>query len=367
MHKSKYIGGFGPYKKGYHFLPYTSPNFIDAFFKGDLNVDGEIFAQSNSVILSNTVSLGASNELPIIEDFLTNKQSYFVLNTITDGKSGGPQYVDAFDPFTKDDPFGQQQPVDTDTFNSIPFVDNLTGEEAYYVQVIVPSLFNGITYTWYLRSLTGFTNSYIKAYNGIVTDPTQEGENWKSNTTKEVKEKTNLVNDIGGAGIDITYPLGKSYFQKAGDNLSFYLIADNNFTIQGRTFPPFPPYSNESPYIVVDGTIWKSSIVLNENLSVPRLIDDTSSGDDLVIKQEENIAIGVITSSIELTIESNVTHFKVRDQDENISNSNSVNLVLDPGVDELEMMFKNDFVDVFKDSNDVWSYYNYRTNKGELV
>ena len=244
-------------------LPFTvsGTGLKDAFFKGDITAFGEILAQGNSLILANTIALGGSNELPFMENLLNGQQSYFGLNPITNGESEGLTYVDAYDPYTKDDPFGMQQPNDPETFTTTPFVDKITGETKYHATVIISSQFSGITYTWYLRSLTGFVNGYLKGYIGAVTDPNQDGENWKSNTDKDIINKENLITNTGGAGIDIEFPLGKSYFQKQGDDLTFFLICDNDFTYQGITVPLPPPYSNEIPYIVVDGTLWRPRLV----------------------------------------------------------------------------------------------------------
>lgn len=226
-------------------------------FLDDVTVSGELFTQGNTVIISDTIGIGGSNELLILENILNGHQSYFATNTITDGVSNGAMIVDAFDPFEKTDPQGQQQPDDSETFSSTLFVDIDTGEDKYYLGEIISSLSDLITYEWFIRSLTGITNCYIKAWIGEVTDPNTEKPNWKTNTTKEIINKENLVTNVGGAGIDIPFLLGKSYFQKAGDTLSFIIIADNPFTLQGATFAATAPFSTEIPYILARGTNWK--------------------------------------------------------------------------------------------------------------
>lgn len=225
----------------------------------DIVSDGEVFLESDSLVISSTISLGGSSELPIITNMINGKQSYFALNTITDGASDGVKYVDAFDPFTKTDPQGQQQPDDSETFNSTPFVDDLTGKNKFFLRETISSIADLITYNWYVRSLTGFTNAYIKAWVSEVSDPNEPNPNWKSNTNKDIKNETNLLTNVGGAGVDILFKLGESYFQKAGDTLTFIIIADNNFTMQGATFIAPPPFSTEIPYILADGTNWKET------------------------------------------------------------------------------------------------------------
>lgn len=100
----------------------------------------------------------------------------------------------------------------------------------------------------------------------------------------------------------------------------------------------------------------------------PRLVDSDTTGDDLVIKNGEDIVIGVLTADIALTIETNTKIFTVRDKDGNILPiTQEVNITLSGG-DSLTLGFKDDYVIVSQDEEtDDWSFYNYRNGKGEAI
>ena len=263
----------------------------------DLKSLGEIESESNSVVISSTISLGGSSELLVLKNMINDKKSYFILNEITDGVSGGAKYVDAFDPFTKTDPQGQQQPDDSETFTSTSFTDDLTGETKYFIGEVILSTQAVITDNWYIRSLTGITNGYIKAYIGDVTDPNEPNPNWKTNNDKDIKNKTNLVTNVGGAGIDIPFKLGESYFQNTGDDLSFIIIADNPFSLQGATFAASPPYSTEIPYILADGTNWRSTGLVKQSTQGWAFYTDDVSADLVVTTSDTKLLINGLGSN----------------------------------------------------------------------
>lgn len=239
--------------------PYTvnGDNNEDGTTKGDWTIFGELLVQGNSVIISNTLGIGGSNELLFIENMLNGNLSYIASSEVINGISGDPRIPELFDPFVKTDPQGQQQTDDSETFSSTPFVETETGITKHFLSEVFFSQIDLITFRWYIRSLSGLKNAYIKAWIGTVTDPNTLEPNWKSNTDKEISNKTNLVTNIGGAGIDIPFKLGKSYSQKAGDTLSFIIYADDPFSLQGATFVAPPPFSTQIPYITADGTNWK--------------------------------------------------------------------------------------------------------------
>jgi len=100
----------------------------------------------------------------------------------------------------------------------------------------------------------------------------------------------------------------------------------------------------------------------------PRLVDSSTSGDDLVIKNGEDIVIGVLTGTLALTIETNTVIFTVRDKDENILPVTKEVTITLSGGDSLTLGFKNDYVIVNQDEvTDDWSFYNYRNGKGEII
>jgi hypothetical protein len=244
-------------------LPYTVTDTIDANFKGDVYASGDFFAQANSIVFENQLSLGASGTSPFFSNLDTGSIAFISGSKVENSVSLPPSYLDRFNPFTKNDPNGQPQPDDSLTFNATPFVETLSGENKYYYAVTLTSTGTFVTDIWYIRSLTGITNSYLKAYKGVETDPNSTSTFWKTNTDKQIKEKTGLVSDIGGAGIDITYLLGNSFIESTGDQFTYIFIADNNFTVQGQNFG----VGVDIPYIKGDGSEWRESTVSSNSNS----------------------------------------------------------------------------------------------------
>ena len=239
--------------------------------QGDVYADGEYFAQQNSTIYANNIKVGVTGDKLVITDVETEKQSLIARNEIDSGASTGTKDIFRYAPFTKSDPLGQLQPDDSLTFNSTSFVEDLTGDTKYYYQVTLPASNKLVTDIWYFRSLTGLDNSYIYVYKGAVDFSTLTGQQdtkcWASNTPKEIRTKTNLVNDAGGSGVDIEYKLGNTFFEKPGDIFTYVFVCDNNFTTQGQTYTGV-----DVPYIKGDGAKWgvvntSSKVIINGNLS----------------------------------------------------------------------------------------------------
>tara|TARA_R110002020_G_scaffold40164_5_gene118926 strand:+ start:711 stop:2324 length:1614 start_codon:yes stop_codon:yes gene_type:complete len=253
--------------------PYSVDDGTDnARFKGDVYADGEYFAQQNSTIYANNIKVGVTGNKLVITDVETGKQSLIARNEIDSGASTGTKDIFRYAPFTKSDPLGQLQPDDSLTFNSTSFVEDLTGDTKYYYQVTLPASNQLVTDIWYFRSLTGLDNSYIYVYKGVVDFSTLTGQQdtkcWSTNTPKEIRTKTNLVNDAGGSGVDIEYKLGNTFFEEPGDLFTYVFVCDNNFTTQGQTYTGV-----DIPYIKGDGAKWgvvntSSELIVNGNLSL---------------------------------------------------------------------------------------------------
>ena len=258
MGEIKDIGGRAWYKRIYNRLPFTNSDFINAFFKGDVHIAGELFAQGFSILFERALALGGVGIYAVITNLVDGIQSFIVTAKVQSGLSQNPDYVDRYKTFIKSDPLGQGQPDDSETFTTTQFTDSITGEVKYYFRMALPSISQVATDNWYLRSLTGFVNTYIKVYNGYELDVNAtENLYWKTNTEKQIKEKTGLVNNVGGAGIDIEFKLGDSHIEKQGDIFTYFVISDNEFTIQGATFPFTPPDSDKIVYVVADGAQWR--------------------------------------------------------------------------------------------------------------
>jgi len=290
--KHNNISGRSTDREQKKFYPYTTENFKDATTKGDLTVIGTLFAEINSLQLGEILSIGATAQEAIITDLVTDIQAYLARSRIIDRKSEPAKYVDRYFPFLKTDPEGQPQPDDSEIFNSTPFIDNITGEEKHYFMIALPSFNSTITDTWYLRSPTpGVKNLYVKTYIGVITDPNAIGLYWKSNTTKDIKEKLNLVTSAGGLGVDIEVQLGKSFKETQDDVFSHYVVCDNAFTIYGATlgFIP-PPFTQELLYITGDGALWRErqlSSILTGSVP-PHGVVDGEEGDNYVFQDGRN-------------------------------------------------------------------------------
>ena len=249
--------------------PYTvDPGTDDARFKGDVYASGEFFAQQNSTNYANNIKVGVTGDKLVITDQDNGKQSLIAKNEITAGESNGMVDTVRYDPFTKNDPLGQPQPDDSLTFNSSPFVEDLTGETKYYYQITLQSTSTIVTDVWYVKCPTGLTNSYIYIYKGAVDFSTLTGQQdtkyWTTNSEKDIKSKTNLVT---GSGTDITYPLGNTFFEKEGEIFTYVVVADNNYTTKGQTISGI-----DVPYITGDGSRWgqintSSKLIVNGNLT----------------------------------------------------------------------------------------------------
>ena len=253
--------------------PYTVDSGTeDARFKGDVFADGEFFAQQDSTVYANNIRVGTTGNKLVITDQETGLQSLVARNEIDQRVSTGTKDVFRYAAFVKTDPLGALQPDDSLTFTSSSFVEDLTGETKYYYQVTLPASDQIVTDTWYFRSLSGLVNSYIYVYKGAVDFSTLTGQQntkcWASNTSKEIRTKTNLVSHSGGAGIDIEYKLGNTFFEQPGDLFTYVFVCDNNFSTQGQTLGGF-----DIPYIVGDGSRWgvvntSSEAIVNGNLNL---------------------------------------------------------------------------------------------------
>ena len=211
--------------------PYTVDTGTDtARFKGDVYASGDFLAQQNSTVYANNIKLGVTGDKLAITNIYTGNQSLIAKNEISAGVSTGTKDIFRYSPFTKTDPNGQPQPDDSLTFSSTSFVEDLTGETKYFYQVNLTSTSTLVTDNWYVRCLTGLTNSYVYVYKGGINFNTltsnQKSKFWASNTDKDIINKNNLVTNVGGAGVDITYPLGNTFFEEVGDvyTLSYYYL-----------------------------------------------------------------------------------------------------------------------------------------------
>ena len=251
--------------------PYTVDDGTDdARFKGDVYASGDFLAQQNSTVYANNIKLGVTGDKLAITNIYTGNQSLIAKNEISAGVSTGTKDIFRYSPFTKTDPNGQPQPDDSLTFSSTSFVEDLTGETKYFYQVTLTSTSTLVTDTWYVRCLTGLTNSYVYIYKGGINFNTltsnQKSQFWASNTDKDIINKNNLVTNVGGAGVDITYPLGNTFFEEVGDVYTYVFVADNDFTTQGQN------YGIDIPYIKGDGSSWgvvntSSKAIFNGNES----------------------------------------------------------------------------------------------------
>jgi len=120
--------------------------------------------------------------------------------------------------------------------------------------------------------------------------------------------------------------------------------------------------------LLPDGTIGSQIIDSIETVALPRLITTASSTTDpteLIIKQGEYLLIGNITSLLSLTLDTDVTFFKIRDIESSIQ---PVNVLITLSVtDSLLLDRAGDYVEVSLDSNGDWSYYNYRNSSGGVI
>ena len=206
----------------------------DVSAAGDFIAGGEYLAQGSSIVFDNNISLGATGETPVFT-FTESGQTSFVVNAkVENGETISPTYPQRYNPFTKDDPLGQPQPDDSETIPSVQFVDPIDGKTKYYILVTIPSSVQTITDQWFVRSITGVTNAYIKAYKGAVVDPLTANPYWKTNTDSEIIKGVNLLTSAGGSGVDIPFPLGKNGFvESPGDTFTYVFVSENNFSSQG--------------------------------------------------------------------------------------------------------------------------------------
>ena len=149
--------------------PYTVDDGTDdARFKGDVYASGDFLAQQNSTVYANNIKLGVTGDKLAITNISTGNQSLIAKNEISAGVSTGTKDIFRYSPFTKTDPNGQPQPDDSLTFSSTSFVEDLTGETKYFYQVTLTSTSTLVTDNWYVRCLTGLTNSYVYVYKGGI-------------------------------------------------------------------------------------------------------------------------------------------------------------------------------------------------------
>ncbi len=88
-----------------------------------------------------------------------------------------------------------------------------------------------------------------------------------------------------------------------------------------------------------------------------RLVDHTSTGEQLIIKNKEDILISYIDSNIEFTLDDIVDSFTVRDLGEFIF-PRTVKIIMSSTV-SLTLNSKYDYVTVFK-TGESWAYYDHR-------
>ncbi len=110
--------------------------------------------------------------------------------------------------------------------------------------------------------------------------------------------------------------------------------------------------------------VYRRTYTRAEVLNAGRVIDSTTTGDDLIIKPFDNILVGTLTGNVTLTLRDETTCFTIRDLNENLGN-NEINVTLDPS-NSLAVDSKNDYVIVNK-VNNTWYYFNYRNGKGEVI
>tara|TARA_R100001198_G_scaffold18867_1_gene9259 strand:+ start:237 stop:1793 length:1557 start_codon:yes stop_codon:yes gene_type:complete len=245
-------------------LPFTQTQSLVTF-------DRDVQFPNQSVFLGGGKTLGSTNELLVSTNVKSGEFSYLPevsVDPLTK-LTGDLLYVNAYDSFDKNSPQGQAQPSQTTTIQSQSFIEDVTGIQKHYTSVVIPSaLGNVITYNWYLRSSTGFSNGYIKAYKEINTDPNSTDDVWSTATINDIKTFTGepatpenkLINESASVNADIQIPLLKDgFFQKNGETLTFQLICDNAFELEAGLLPDGQGGTFVYPYIVVDGVNWEYS------------------------------------------------------------------------------------------------------------
>jgi hypothetical protein len=264
-------------------LPFTQTPTLVMF-------DRDVQFPNQSVGLGGGITIGATNELVVLTNTSDGSFAYSPQVNITDKLSiEGVTYIDPFETFEKTDPEGNLQPVQDRTIDSISFVDDISGVTKYFALVTVPEAFGDvITYTWYLRSSTGFVNGYIRAYQGIKSDPNDTSYVWSTATINDIKVNTGqapgasnpLYNKAADVVNDISLPLlNDGFFQKDLDTLTFVLICDNEFILEAGEIPDGGGGFIDYPYILVDGAKWRTT-TLSSRLDQDTVIYVSKVGKD---------------------------------------------------------------------------------------
>lgn len=304
--------------------PYTSSPTLVTF-------DRDVMFPNQSVGLGGGVTIGATNELIVTtltdDDSFSYSPQVKVTNRLTDS---GVTYVDAFETFSKTDPQGQAQPIQDRTIASTSFVEDITGVTKYFALVTIPEAIGDvITYTWYLRSPTGFVNGFLRGYQGIVTDPNEMGFVWSTATINDIKVNTGqpagasnpLINEAADVVNDITIPLlNDGFFQKDLDTLTFVLICDNEFVLEAGEIPDGGGGFIDYPYILVDGVNWKTT-TLSSQIDQQQLIYVSKAGVDTNIGLNINnskltIQEAILDAILLIPSESNQITIEVMDSGE---------------------------------------------------
>lgn len=107
----------------------------------------------------------------------------------------------------------------------------------------------------------------------------------------------------------------------------------------------------------------RRSIIQN---SFPVTVDSASTAEELLCGNGTTSSIGTLTEDMELAPSDDCRCFSVLDENENIDEFN-VTVIFDSGVDEYIISFKDTNVMFYKNSADIWHYYDYRTTRGGVV
>ncbi len=274
--------------------------------------DRSIETPNDSVGISTSLKLSSSNELLKLVKPLTDGLSYIPEVRIIGKTSDGLCYVDPYKEFSKTDPEGQVQPIIDRTLGSTPFVDSITGVTKYYNFVTIPSAIGDIiSYNWFLRSSTGFTNGYIRSFKGFASDPNDNTFLWSTATPNDIKRNTgqpsgggnNLINKDADIINDIQVPLGEAFHQIDGETLTFLLVCENDYIVEAGEieFPPLSGNFFDYPYILADGTKWKWSRVPAqlEGIVTPHGVVDGKDGDYYMYKDGRNTTKYIFKNNVD--------------------------------------------------------------------
>ena len=260
-------------------LPFiVEENGTDQRNKGDIYIDGELYASQGSVFIGNVSKKSTNNQ-----SFETSNGSVYFKPRIESSGIGevtnGSKEIVCYKPFTKDDDQGNLQPIQDDVLSST-YVSSIDMHV-----VILPSVGIGNVWVknWYVRSATGFTNVIVQGYKGILdantinfelsSDGFPKVEGFEPFFLSELRK--DFVNGNGfsaspSTNADITAPLNNNtgYWQINGEYYTFITFDTSSFEYEATNIN-----GNLSPYIKADGCNWveintSSKAIINGNLTL---------------------------------------------------------------------------------------------------